>query len=196
MSPLVESALEQAGLLQAARARLAGDVKAASDAEPLLRRADLLVLGALADALRRQECGDEVRVFLGRPAADVLWILRGEGARAPGLDLLRRVAMARVTSGPGARIGVDCTDAGLELSQVALGFGATELRGAMANKRGLPIAEEATRKVKGQGRVSASLLQQRELGKLLLYVGRRALFVEAEGERRRSGSELEGGHHA
>ncbi len=175
-----------------ARARLASEPLPA-DAVEKLAAADLLALGALADAVREKVSGDVVR-FSSRPQArsggaraglpaspTVRWIARDEpGHDASGLGVLRRVATARVLADDSVRIGVSYTDTGLELAQVALGFGASELSGVLANKRGLPIADDATKRVKGQGQVSAQVLQQRELVQVLAYVGRRAVFVDDE----------------
>ena len=93
-----------------------------------------------------------------------------------GFEFLREVAVARITSEPGAPVRIDWDDAGFELAQVALGFGANELWGALANKRGLPILEDETKKVKGEGMVSVQALKKRELEKLLSYVGRKVVF--------------------
>jgi len=181
VSPLVRKALETAGIFGIARARLAGETLP-DDARAKLEAADLLALGALADAVRAKVAGDVVR-FVGRERKGALpvvhWVRRDEPGRdRSGLDLLRRIAVARVLSPDDTRIGVNYTDTGLEIAQVALGFGASELTGVLANKRGLPIADDATKRVKGQGQVSAQLLQQKELEQVLAYVGRRAVFVD------------------
>lgn len=186
MSPLVKKALERAGLGDIARARLAGEPLPEGSREKL-EGASLLALGALADAVRAQACGDVVQVHLKAPrGADVTFVAR-EGAHGQdaGLSVLRRVAVARVLAPNAARVGVNYMDTGLELAQVALGFGASDLLGVLVNKRGLPIADEATKRVKGQGQVSAQLLQQKEIETVLSYVGRRAVFLadEAAGEK-------------
>lgn len=180
MSPLIRKALESSGLMEIAKARLAG-ATLPDDAREKLSSADLLALGALADAVRTKVAGDTVRLFGAKGAgrAAIRWIRRDEpGTDGAGLGLLRRVAVERVLSGDDVHIGVSYTDTGLELAQVALGFGASELTGVLANKRGLPIASDATKRVKGQGQVSAQLLQQKELEQVLGYVGRRAVFVD------------------
>jgi hypothetical protein len=153
MTPLVERALLREGLLDVLEARRTGaDVRAF---ERRLRDADLLALGALADAIRRDEVGPEVRVHLGASPKHAL--------ATRGLDVLRDVAIARVLGAKGASVCVDFGATGLEIAQVALGFGANELAGPIANRRGLPIAEDAQKKVKGKGMVALKALQQEEL---------------------------------
>jgi hypothetical protein len=144
------------GLLRVAEARLRGEV--VTEAE--LDGVDLMALGALADAVRAREVGTHVRV---RPQP------RGSSA-STGLALLREIAIARIVSKastPGATVSVDWSRAGLELAVVALGFGANELVGVLANKRGLPIADDATKKMKGEGMVSVQELQKREIARVL-----------------------------
>ena len=58
---------------------------------------------------------------------------------------------------------VDFGVSGLEIAQVALGFGASEICGPIANRRGLPIADDAKKKVKGKGMVALRALQQEEI---------------------------------
>ena len=113
---------------------------------------------------------------------DEVTVVRADAEKgAAGVTFLRRVARARIASEPGARIAVDWVEIGLELAQVALGFGASELCGAVVNKRGLPIAEGETRKIKGQGQVAFSDIKMRELEGLLARVGRGVTFVAAPG---------------
>jgi 2-iminoacetate synthase ThiH len=166
MSVFVADAIARAGLGAVAVARLAGDVAAADRARALLASADILALGALADQVRAAEVGDAVRVRCSGGAERA----RPEGVTVvsgTGLELLRAVAIARITSAPGARIAVDWDSAGLEVAQVALGFGANELWGAVANKRGLAIAGDATKRVKGRGDVSLRLLKRDEIAALV-----------------------------
>ena len=82
-----------------------------------------------------------------------------------------------------ARVRIDWSECGLELAQVALGFGASELWGRIANRRGLPIAEGATKKVRGEGMVAVAALKKKELKDLLAMAGRTAVFDSAEGAR-------------
>jgi hypothetical protein len=69
------------------------------------------------------------------------------------------------------------------LAQVALGFGASELSGPVVTRRGLPIAEDRTQKVKGAGLVSSQLLKKRELAVLVGMAGREAVFDDGTDER-------------
>jgi hypothetical protein len=59
---------------------------------------------------------------------------------------------------------------------VALGFGANVLVGVLASKRGLPIAEDASRKVKGRGMVALSELQCLEIQRVLTGARRECVF--------------------
>lgn len=178
MSALVERALARAGLLDAARARLRG-APWPVEADARLAAAELLTLGALADAVRAHAVGDAVS-FHDDPSSAVAWAGSApRGDAGAGLALLRRVATLRVRLPDTARVGVNYTEIGLELAQVALGFGASELVGRLATKRGLLIAEGATKRVKGRGDVSAQDLQREELATLVACAGRRAVFLSA-----------------
>jgi 2-iminoacetate synthase ThiH len=126
--------------------------------------------------------GDDVRIHThaapdGPPGAVVL----PEAERTlTGLELLREVAIARVTGPRAARVRVDWTRAGLELAQVALGFGANELEGRIANKRGLPMAEGEKLGVLGkQSRLEdAEVVKRKELEGFVRRAGRTPLFDE------------------
>ena len=167
MTPLTERALLREGLLEVLEARRAGADLRAFQAR--LRDADLLALGALADEIRRDEVGDVVRVHFESFPENTI--------RARGLDLLRAVAVARVMGPRGARVCVDFGASGLEIAQVALGFGASELAGPIANRRGLLIAEDAQKKMKGQGMVSLRALQREEIATLVRRAGREPVVV-------------------
>lgn len=166
MTPLTERALLREGLLEVLDARKSGADLRAFIAR--LRDADLLALGALADAIRRDEVGEGVRVHLESIPENAI--------RARGLELLRAVAIARITGARGARVCVDFGTSGLEIAQVALGFGASDLAGPIANRRGLPIAEDARKKIKGQGMVSLKALQREEIATLVRRAGREPVF--------------------
>lgn len=184
MSALVREAIERGGLGGVLAARQAKDFVALAQAEPLLETCDLLVLGALADSIRREELGDEVRIYANTEADPGEAFVFGASER--GLALLRRVAIARVTAPVRARVRVDWGSAGLELAQVALGFGASELEGPLANKRGLPIAEDATKKLRGQGMVAVQALARKELAGLIRRAGREPVFVDARAAAQRA----------
>ncbi len=174
MTPLVVRTLTSAGLLDLFEAHQRGEVISRSQIDP---KVDLMALGALADAIRHQDVGDTVHVFANSKTSR-------EGAlEAPsslvGLGLLREVATLRVTAPKRARVRVDWGACSLQLAQVALGFGANELVGPIANRRGLPIAEDASKKIKGQGMVSLQTLQIREIERVLRCAHRTPVFEQA-----------------
>jgi hypothetical protein len=174
VSPLVAAAIERAGLGDVLAARTRGDRAALAMLESRIRLADLLALGALADAIRVTEVGPLVRLHTDARTAAGAAVLRGSG-----LELLREVACARVLGERAARVCVDWSTAGLELAQIALGFGASELLGPLRSKRGLPIAEGATKRVKGEGQVPMTAIKQRQLEAMLRAVGRSVEWVGA-----------------
>jgi 2-iminoacetate synthase ThiH len=184
MSVLAEQAIVREGLGPVLEARRRGDVEAVRTMVPLLQKADLLAVGALADAVRADEAGDVVRVYANvRPdssdrSVEVHRTGAGEGA---GIAFLRSVAVARITGPVAADLRVDWSEVGIELAQVALGFGANELVGPIANKRGLAIADDATKKVKGEGLVSLQAIKQRELGGLVRRSGRSVVIIGPHG---------------
>jgi hypothetical protein len=176
MSVLVDRALAEEGLSDVEEARQRGDLEAVRAAKARLFDADLLVLGALADRVRAREVGDVVRVFAGAPegGGDVVVV----EPHAEGLAFLRAVAVARITGPRAARVRVDWTAAGLELAQVALGFGASELAGTLATKRGLPLAEGDMSDVgKKSQRVPMEQVKRRELAGFIERSGRKAVFA-------------------
>jgi hypothetical protein len=176
----VEEAIARAGLLPVLAARRSGDVETLVATMGTWRKADLLALGAVADDARRGEVGEVVRIHRsGDPAPDVTWVDAAENE----LELLREIAVVRIAAPRGARVGVDWGRHGLELAQVALGFGATDLRGPITKKSGLPILPSDARKVKGQGMVDLSAIKRREIEALVRHAGRRAVFVDEEPQR-------------
>lgn len=193
MSRFIERAIAAAGLGDVLAARAAGDLARVRALVAGAESVDLLVLGALADAIRARECGVVVRIHENLSSAttdsterDVRWLR----AAASELELLRRVALTRITAPTGARIGVDWGRHGLELAQVALGFGATDLTGPIQRKAGALIGEDELKKVKGQGMVQQAALKRREIAALVRNAGREA---ELEGA---SKAETEAEAHA
>jgi 2-iminoacetate synthase ThiH len=184
MSAFSEQAIVREGLWPLLEARRVHDLDGVRAMAHALETADMLAVGALADAVRHEEVGDVVRIYANvRPEADALAVdvKRGAAGDASGLRFLRDVAVARITGPIGARVRVDWAEIGLELAQVALGFGASELVGPIANKRGLAIADDATKKVKGAGMVSVQAMKQRELAGLVQRAGRRVVVVGPTG---------------
>ena len=179
MSVLVDRAIRESHLEDVVGTRRVGALTAQQTER--LRTCDLLVLGALADRVRAEEVGDVVQIYTdGVPDAepDVLLLPR-PGAEVTGLALLREVAMAR-TSGPRAlRVRVDWTRCGLELAQIALGFGANELVGRIASKRGLPLAEGEKLGVGKKSRLEdADVVKRKELEGFVRRAGRTPSFVQ------------------
>lgn len=188
MSALVDRAILAAGLGPLAEARRGGDLARVSALAEALEACDLLVLGALADRVRKEEVGDTVKVFTrGTPSpgagVSVIRADEGDASKSRG-TVLRRVAVARITGPFAGRVVVDWDSVGLELAQVALGFGANELAGPVVTRRGLPIADDRTQKVKGAGLVSSQLLKKRELAALVRVAGREVVFLDGASETR------------
>ena len=184
MSILVKQAIAAAGLADVVASRRAGGVSVAQVER--LRQADLLALGALADAVRAEEVGADVKIFADGAsvaAGDRVVVLPPEASDAvTGLELLREVAIARVAGPPGVHVRIDWGRCGLELAQVALGFGANELAGPIANKRGLPLAQGEMLGVgKKSGWEPAELVKRRELAACVERGGRVAVFVGRDG---------------
>jgi 2-iminoacetate synthase ThiH len=179
VSVLVDRALDAAGLAAVLEARRAGRMIDAQATR--LRDADLLALGALADRIRAEEVGDEVRIYLSEPTDDDerVVVVPEEASDVTGLELLREVAVARIAGPLGARVRVDWARCGLELAQVALGFGADELVGRVVNKRGLPLAEGEMLGVgKRSALLPAEVVKRNELAGFVLRAGRKPRFVD------------------
>ncbi len=178
MTRFLEDAIGRAGLGPVLALRRVGDVDGVKRHVEALRKADLLPLGALADLVRAEEIGDVVRIHTAATPSerDVTWI-----DDKSDLDVLRAVAIARITAPRGGRIGVDWAKHGLELAQVGLGFGASDLKGPITKKSGLPIYENEAKKVKGQGMVELSALKKREIALLVQHAGRMPVFVGEDG---------------
>ena len=142
MSRLVQERLEGAGLLAWLDLRAQNRATADAELRERLARVDLLTLGAAADLVRRRECGEETRVYVPfPPAPSETLVLVGQTEAARGSLLLRKIAVLRLTASVGLRIAVDFGVVGLEIAQVSLSFGATDLAGPIASRRGLPLAD-------------------------------------------------------
>ena len=186
MTGLVDRALEDAGLMAVLQARSAGAVDASMVER--LRAADLLALGALADRVRSAEVGDDVRIYLDPPydpPGAVVMLLPDGGHELTGLELLREVAVARIGGPRGACVRVDFSRCGLEIAQVAVGFGANELVGQMTTKRGLPLVEGEKLGVGKKSRwEDAEVVKRNELAGFVRRAGRQPVFVDRDGLRR------------
>ncbi len=180
VSSLVDRAIRESSLDDVLGARRTGALTPAQVER--IRTSDLLVLGALADRVRAEEVGDEVRIYTDEvpPGAtpEVVVLPRAAG-ETTGLELLREVAMARTTGPRGVCVRVDWTRCGLELAQIALGFGANELAGRIASKRGLPLAEGEKLGVGKKSRLEdADVVKRRELEGFVRRAGRTPAFVQ------------------
>lgn len=179
MTTFIERAIESAGLGAVLPARRRDDIAAARALLASYRDVDILVLGALADAIRAEECGDVVRIHPrggDDPLPDgVEWVSRSGRTE---LELLRTIAVIRITSKRATKIGIDWGTTGLEVPQVALGFGATDLTGPITTKAGDLLSADALKKVKGQGMVAQTSLKRLEIAALLQNAGRVCHFVD------------------
>jgi hypothetical protein len=183
VSRFVEEAIAKAGLLPVLAARRSGDLETVRTTVASWGAADLLVLGAVADAVRTEDVGAVVRIYAGgHPTSDVTWV--DASAYSSELEFLRAVAVARIAGGVGegkdSRVGVDWSKCGMELAQVALGFGASELRGPITRKTGLPIYADEKTKVKGQGMVELASIKRQEIAALVTHAGRLPMFIDEE----------------
>jgi hypothetical protein len=186
VSRFIEEAIAKAGLLPILAAHRSGRLDEVRASVASWGAADLLVLGALADVLRSEDVGVTVRVHPNEarrePSAaldgspEVTWVEPVRGGSE--LDVLRAVAVARIAANKAARIGIDWSQCGMELAQVALGFGASDLRGPVTRKSGLPIYEDEKLKVKGQGMVELRSIKKREIAALVTHAGRLPVFVD------------------
>jgi 2-iminoacetate synthase ThiH len=178
MSALVDRAIRESSLDDVLGARRDGTLT--GDHVDRLRASDLLVLGALADRVRAEEVGDEVRIYTEEApesGPDVA-VLPRPGQELTGLELLREVAIARATGPRGVRVRVDWTRCGLELAQIAMGFGANELAGRIVSKRGLPLAEGEKLGVGKKSRLEAAdVVKRKELEGFVRRAGRTPSFV-------------------
>lgn len=181
---MIDKVLGDAGLLEVLEARRRGQDIAAFEAR--LDATDLILLGALAERVRQEEVGDRVYLSFANAQAradasdaSVLVHPPALDSHQRGLATLRTVAMARLTGPKGSKIAVDWSETGIELAQVALSFGANALRGPVQTKRGLLIADDLTKKVKGEGMVAVAKLKERELAEMIRRAGREPVFQGA-----------------
>lgn len=167
MGRVFARAIEAAGLAECQAQALAGDGLGQFEIERL-RRADLLLVAALADQVRAQFRGDEVRIVarsgLRQPDLAVFDApSRDEGPT--GADVLREIALLRLATPARYSVAVSIDALGLELAQTALLFGADVLFGDLAGKRTLPLLE-------------GPAARRRELQGLIERSGRRPRFTD------------------
>jgi len=184
-STLVAQLVEREGLLPLLASRERGVVPRESEVADVVARAQILAVGAAADAARRRECGDETRIHIptAPPATDALVVIGGDTV-ARGTALLRRIALLRLGGPIALRIVVDFGALGLEIAQVALSFGATDLAGPILSRRAtpeplglrqgsLPILDRDD---------SKKLVKRREIAAYVERAGFRPVFVTAEAQ--------------
>jgi 2-iminoacetate synthase ThiH len=145
MGRMMRAAIERAGLTDVAERALSGKGLSPADLKRL-RKADVLVLAGLADAVREKHRGHEVQVLTAEAAsrASDLKLLELDAGRADGAtgqELLIEIAVARLTTPAGQGIAVSFEQLGLELAQTALVFGADALVGDLGSRRTLPLLD-------------------------------------------------------
>jgi hypothetical protein len=166
--------LERQGLGWLIAARTSGDYTTLRARQAELSAFDPIYLGAFADHLRRVEVGERVLVWANvSPPNDGLLVT---GVR--GLAFLGAVATARIFAAPGATVRVDWNEQGLEICQVALGYGADSWQGRLSNRKGLVLADDAAKKVKGQGMVALQTLKMQEMERVLRGAGRQIHYAD------------------
>jgi hypothetical protein len=171
MGRLWQRAVERAGLSELCDRALSGRGLSAEDRERL-RRADVLIVAGLADAVRARFFGDEVRVFSNdaarrAPALARPVITPPAEKGSTGQEVLLEIALARLTTPAEQGLCVSFDALGLQLAQAALSFGADALSGDLSSKRVLPLLDgPAARRV--------------ELKGLVERAGRSIRFVELE----------------
>jgi hypothetical protein len=170
MRRLLNRAVDQAGLSAIAERALGGRGLGQQDIERL-RSADVLIVAGLADAVRKRHRGDEVRLLsneLARREPDLvrLDLPAGRNDGPTGQELLLQVALCRLATPAGKAIGVSFEQLGLELSQVALSFGADALFGDLTQKRVLPLLD-------------GPRARREQISGLVERGGRRARWVDA-----------------
>jgi hypothetical protein len=167
MGGVFARAIEAAGLSECRTRALAGSGLDQPEIERL-RRADLLLVAALADQVRAQFRGDEVRIVarsrLNEPHLAVFDLSAADDGPT-GADVLREIALLRLATPAKDSVAVSIDALGLELAQTALLFGADVLFGDLAGKRTLPLLE-------------GPAARRRELQGLVERSGRRARFAD------------------
>jgi 2-iminoacetate synthase ThiH len=146
MGAMLTRAIDEAGFSEAKGRLLAGESLSASELERL-RRADLLVVAGLADLVRKQFRGDEVRLIASsHPQATAVCVFaaeadNGEASGATGAEVLRNIALTRLQIPNEKGLAVSLDELGVELAQTALVFGADVLFGDLGGKRTLPLID-------------------------------------------------------
>lgn len=162
--------LERAGLCACVE-RLERGATASLDDLVLLRSAPLGAVAALADAVRQRGRGGDVRLWVEGSIPSESRPVVLSGATCDGPELLRRVALARLSTPVGGSVALH-VEAGLPLAEVALGFGADALVVDATAARALPLAD-------GSPALRAQLENMvRRCGRRALWQGRSGPSVE------------------
>jgi 2-iminoacetate synthase ThiH len=170
-SKLVLESLDRAGLGTVLARRERGEVPDDDAVVELLASADILALGAAADIARRRECSPEAKIYVPfAPPANAIMTVLGEREAARGTALLRGISILRLTGPIGQSIVLDFGVLGLEIAQVGLSFGATDLAGPIGSRGGLPIVADDQKKV----------IKRREIAGFVERAGFRPVFVTTE----------------
>lgn len=168
MGSMLTRAIEEAGFSEARDRVLAGETLSSTELERL-RSADLLVVAGLADLVRKQFRGDEVRLIansnVGDPSLCVYEAAAdsGESTGTTGAELLRDIALTRLQIPRDRALAVSLDQLGVELAQTALVFGADVLFGDLGGKRTLPL-------------IDGPAARRAELTGLIERSGRRVVF--------------------
>jgi hypothetical protein len=167
MGRVLSRAIEAAGLSECQTRALSGAGLRPAEIDQL-RGADLLLVAGLADLVRAQFRGDDVRVVakprLREPKLAV-FEAGAEQTRPTGAELLREIALLRLATPADTSVAVSFDALGLELAQTALLFGADVLFGELAGKRTLPLLD-------------GPAARRREIAGLVERSGRRARFAD------------------
>ena len=186
-SKLVLDAVASAGLGPVLASRERGEVPDDDAVIELLASVDILALGAAADIARRRECDPEARIFVpAPPPANAIVTVLGAREIARGTALLRGIAVLRLTGPIGQSIVLDFGVLGLQIAQVGLSFGATDLAGPIGSPRGLPVLADDQKKV----------TKRRELAAFVERAGFRPIFVTSESAALSGDSTSPPGDHA
>jgi 2-iminoacetate synthase ThiH len=145
MGTMLTRAIDEAGFAGVRDRVLAGEALSPSELERL-RDADLLVVAGLADLVRKQFRGDDVRLIANAatprdPALCVFAAATESAGDVTGADLLRKIALTRLRISSDQALAVSLDELGVELAQTALVFGADVLFGDLGGKRTLPLVD-------------------------------------------------------
>jgi hypothetical protein len=167
MGKVFSRALAQAGLSDLQERALSGEPLGPAELQQLAA-ADLLLVAGLADVMRARFRGDEVRLLPARAVREPEFVVfKGVASEhgATGADVLRDLALLRLSTEPSVGVAVALETMGLELAQTALLFGADTLIGDLSNARTLPLLDGVA-------------ARQREVAGLIARSGRRVIFGE------------------